>query len=353
MTPRRQKVYDWYDKNWQGLIEKGMTEEILQDLFREKTNLGSLKHELSRTLYRSISSFRSSWKKSYHEVTSMVFEVGLYYYAILRSPNLPAPQPLAGTPAYRQNGRPELKNTKETLKLGERLLSSKFNTLRSDLSKKFAIGKSVLASQILDAIEKAKTPLTKQIKKKADEVEDGQKKYDELTVKYRALQQKSHDLKLKTQEALNGKVEKYKEEIRKLNEARNAASQKIEDLQEKSRELLQQKVSVLDNEIRTCNDERVDVSLVVTKGDEERQELQKQHERETRAKFKEAEASLELESQRLLRDLDLQREQEINTMWSEHLPKTIQEALGRVPEIGMITGELPKQIRALIATTDS
>lgn len=303
LTPRRQQVFDWYGENWELLAGQGIEEEALQGLFRGKTNIGNLRyqggHSWAETLLKKARDLRPQWRKTINDILEMIYEVGLYYYQHLREPDLPEPQPLPGTPAHKKNGQPSLKHSKDTLKLGERLLTSKYQSLRRDIEAKFTAGKLALDTKVLEAVEKSKSPAAKAIKKKSDEIEAKKRKADECLAQYRELE--TEMLKLRDQQG-------------QLDDSKND----------------------LDSHIR-C--EQVELRT-----------MQETHKQQIRAKFKEAEAALNLEQQRLIRDLDLQRELEIDRMWSDHLPPSVRSALARVPELTSITGGLPTMVRALISS---
>lgn len=308
LTPRRQQIFDWYDENWEQLVGQGISEEVLKELFRGKARMGTLVHAQDAPhkdwvlkIWRAADALRPKWRKGVGEILESFFEIGLNYFEHLRTPDLPEPQPLPGTPPHKKNGQPSLKHTKDTLKLGERLLTNKYTSLRKDIAQQFAIGKAALNAQIMAAVEKSKSPLAKEIKKKSDHVEELKKEAEETQARFNETDQKIHDLK---------------------------------------------------DELRCIEKEITDQDCKVHDEGGKIHTLKAQHENQIRAKFKEAEAALNLERQRLLRDLEIQREHEIDTMWSEHLPESIRNALARVPEIASITGELPKSVRALI-TSDS
>jgi flagellar biosynthesis GTPase FlhF len=306
LTPRRQEIFDWYDKNWEQLVGQGISEEKLKELFRGKARVGTLIHAQDAPhkdwvlkIWDAANDLRPKWRKTTADILEAFFEIGLHYFEHLRTPDLPEPQPLPGTPPHKKNGQPSLKHTKDTLKLGERLLTSKYDSLGRDIDQQFAIGKAALNAQVMAAVEKSKNPLAKEIQKKSDQLEETRKKATEMSVRLEETERKQTDLR---------------DEFRRIEKEVDDQERKIRD-----------------------DDQEIELLII-------------QHRNQIKAKFKEAEGALNLERQRLLRDLQIQREHEIDTMWSEHLPESIRNALARVPEIATITGELPKSVRALIAS---
>ncbi len=323
MTGRKQQIYDWLQGIWGTLVSDGMEENTVQELYRGRGSFWSLKRSENpwlNPIVKKVEDLRKTWRKAMPDVLQMFWEVILIYYHEIGTPNLPEPAELPGTPVKAPHSNGHLKHSKDTIKLGERLLDSRFMSLRRDIEKRFAAGEVHLNQQILEAIKSSNGPVVK----KMGEIEES---LAEIREKRLAIERKKVDLSSRIESSVgraNEKIAKIKAE----------SSEKTNDLKVE--------VGVIDKEDWAHKDAEASLTKELV-------EVEEQHEANVRARFTEAQANLEAQRLTLLRDLDLQREQEIDSMWSEHLPSSIKKCLERVPKIAQVTGQLPKEVQKLIA----
>jgi hypothetical protein len=255
-----------------------------------------------------VQTFRRSWRIAESATWELFYEVILVYYEKRRNPDLPEPAPLPGTPQNGRNGAAPLKQTKDTLKLGERLLVSKYGSLRSDLIATFDTAKRALEAKVTEAVEKSKSPLAKEIQKL----------------------QSSKDQAIKTSEKLRIEEQKLSEQVNILAEKQRRELHELKAKRDEAKQLHNSAHYEIEN---------IDVDLDSKK---------RKHREEVKAKFQEAETQIEMERNRILRDLEVQKENEVDNLWAKHLPEPVRKMLDRVPEVTTVTGELPNNLQKLI-----
>ncbi len=323
LSSRKKQICDWLQVVWVHLTSEGMEEEIIKEFYSGRGNkywnMDRGSNPWVKRIDDEAGKLRRKWRKTLIDTLEMFWESILTYYAEGASIALPAPTQLPGTPVKTPHKNGTLKQSKETIALGERLLGNRFKTLRRDIESQFAIGKTQLEDQILSAIKSSNGPVVSRMKK--IEVDLGK-----ITEK--------RDLVAQTQTDLANKVDAIsRKSSERIDKIKADTSEKVNVLKEKS--------GVVEKEDWEWKEQEKVLR-------EELGGVEDQHEEEVRAKFTEAKADLETQRQTLLRNLDLQRESEVDNLWADHLPPSIQQSLQRVPKIAQITKQLPKSIQKLL-----